>query len=111
MALLQHYSDDLVHVARFSDINCTSKIVLNLLSAPDLFDVVEDVDDVAVPSRRLFDLACQGEAGHGHDVEGQPDQRLCVVKPLEQHTPCGHCDLKISDDFFSKQVLLRLMDK
>ena len=54
---------------------------------------MEDVDDVAVSSWRLFDLTGQGQAGHSHDVKGQSDQRLCVVKPLEQHAPGGHGDL------------------
>ena len=68
--------------------------MVNLLSAADLLDVVEDVDDVAVATRGFFDLAGQGEAGHGHDVERQPDQRLGVVEPLEEDAAGGHRNLR-----------------
>ena len=69
-------------------------MMANILSAPDLLDVVEDVDDVAVATRGLFDLAGQGQAGHGHDVKRQPDQRLGVVESLEEDAPGGHRNLR-----------------
>lgn len=55
--------------------------------------MVEDVDDVAVATWCLLDLAGQRQAGHGHDVEREPDQRLGVVEPLEEDATGGHRNL------------------
>ena len=48
--------------------------IWHLLPTPDLFDVMENIDDVPVSTRGLLDLAGQGEAGHGDDVERETDE-------------------------------------
>ena len=55
-----------------------------------LADVLEDVDDVPGPARALLDLAGQPQGRHRHDVEGQPDEGLGVVEPVEEHAAGGH---------------------
>ena len=55
--------------------------------------MVEDVDNIAVSPRRLLNLAGQCQARHGHDVKGQPNQRLGVVEPLEEHAARSHRNL------------------
>jgi hypothetical protein len=71
-----------------------SELKGNLLSRVDLFDVVEDIDDVSDPSGRLLDLGSQAEATHGEYLHWMSHKRLGVVKSLEQHLGRSHGDLK-----------------
>jgi len=60
-----------VQLVSTSNISVTGR---HLLPTPDLLDVMENIDDVPVSPRSLLDLAGQGEAGHGDDVEGETDE-------------------------------------
>ena len=66
----------------------------HLLSTPDLSDVMENVENVAVSSRCLLDFARQRQARHRDDVKGKPYQRLCVVEPLEEDARRRHRNLR-----------------
>jgi hypothetical protein len=58
-------------------------ILLYSLSALDLSDVLEDVDDVPGPPGALLDFAGKPKRGHGQHVKPRlPHHRLCVVKPV-----------------------------
>ena len=57
---------------------------------------MENIDDVPVSTRGLLDLASQGEAGHGDDVERETDEWFGVIKPLEEDASRCHGDLQDS---------------
>jgi hypothetical protein len=65
------------------------------LSRVNLFDVVEDVDDISDPPGCLLDFGRQAEATHGKMFHIVPYKRLGIVKALEKDLRCGHSDLKI----------------
>ena len=68
--------------------------LFDLLAAPDLFNVLEHVDDVPRAARALLDLAGQSQRGHGHLVELDPHHRLGVEEPVKEHARRRHGHLQ-----------------